>query len=66
MQTTEIRAHLTAIIVKGSARGNGVTLTDAEAAEVLDGMIASDEHPAWDTIREGREQMQAVISGYLR
>lgn len=66
MQTTEIRASLTAAIVKGSARGDGRTLSIEEAGEVLDRMIASDDAADWSDIREGRDAMQAVITGYLR
>lgn len=66
MQTTQIRAHLTAIIVKGAARGKGGPITTEQAGEILDALISSDDHPCWGEIREGREQMQAVITGYLR
>lgn len=66
MTTTDLRNHLIAIIVKGAARGNGGPITTAQAEKILDALISSDDHPCWDEIREGREQMHHVIDGYLR
>lgn len=60
-----IREALIPIFIKGSARGNGGTLSREEAEAAIDSMIRSDEAPEWSAIRQGEEELRRLI-GALR
>lgn len=67
MTKTQLHDQLIAIIVKGSERGDGMTVTPAQAQIVLDELVASDDAPEWDTCRQpGRDMLRKVIAGYYR
>lgn len=61
LDATTIRRHLTATIIKATARGDGETATPEQAAEILDNLISSDDHPDWSAVRVGHEQLATVI-----
>jgi len=62
MDKTAAREQLARIVVKGTARGAGAPVTLREARRIVAELIASDKSPHWDTIREGREQVAAVVA----
>jgi hypothetical protein len=65
MTKSELRGELIEIIVKGSARGDGRTVTRREAGIVLAELAASDTAPEWDCCREpGRSVLRKVIAIY--
>jgi hypothetical protein len=67
MTKQELRSQLLDVIIKGSARGDGRTVTRREAAIVLDELVASDTAPEWDCCREpGRSVLRRVITEYYR
>jgi hypothetical protein len=65
MTKAQLRSELISIIVKGSARGEGRTVTRTEAAIVLAELAASDTAPEWDCCREpGRTVLRKAIAIY--
>jgi hypothetical protein len=62
---SQLRAELIDIIIKGSARGDGFTVTRREAAIILAELAASDTAPEWNTCRQpGRDILRKVIRIY--
>lgn len=65
MTKADLRSELIDIIIKGSARGDGYTVSRREAAIVLAELVASDTAPEWDTCRQpGRDVLRKVIRIY--
>ena len=64
MTKTQLRDQLAQIVVKASARGNGITVTKPEAFAVVDAIAASDTAPEWDQCRQGRDVLTQVIAIY--
>lgn len=57
----QVRRQLVLILVKASQRGSGDVLSEAQAEECLDVLIANPTGPAWDAVRYGADQLRMII-----
>jgi hypothetical protein len=66
MTKQALYGELTKILIKGSSRGTGRTMSPAEAKIVLDDMIASDDSEFWNGVRTDPAAPPSPIPGDAR